>query len=96
MPGRPLPEPTEAVTFAAAGLRVVWWEADFIVQRSTPEGWRTVAVIERDAATVRTRAQVRAALRAERNRLLAGGTIVDHRLGQALRWNGTTWQTVSA
>lgn len=89
MPGRPLPPPTEVVAFPAAGVRVCWWDADLIVQRVNDDGtWRTVSIVERDPTMVRTRAQIRAAMRAERDRLIAGGDLLDHDAGHAVRWNG--------
>ncbi len=93
MPGRPLPPPTEVVAFPAAGVRVCWWDADLIVQRSIPGGWRTAAIVERDPTVTRTRAQVRTAMRTTRDQLTEGATLYDHAADAPVRWDGTSWQT---
>lgn len=88
MPGRPLPEPGEVVA-VAVGLRVCWWDADYVVQRRAPDGsWYAVGLIARSAADT-TRQRVRAALRAARDEVLAGRDLEDPREGRLIRWDGS-------
>lgn len=71
------------------GLRVAWWEADYIVQRQSPEGdWYAVGIVQRPEGHT-SRSQVRAAIAAVRAQFEAGQEFWDPRERRTVRWDGT-------
>lgn len=88
MPGRPLPDPTLVAASPNGRMRVVHWEADYLLQRLVNDEWQTLTIFERPA-TEKTVAKRRQAIQAIRARILAGEEVRDDRSNRIIRWNGT-------